>query len=73
MWKSKQITSMWNKILNPQIYEKRSKTEVLHMKLETKSEKLGFLGRIMRTHEQAHVRIIKPVYAAKIMRTWVSA
>ena len=53
--------------------KKGSKTEVLHMKSETKSEKLGFPGRIMRMHEQAYVRIIKPAYAAKIMPTWVSA
>ena len=47
---------MWNRILKPQIYEKWSKIELLHVKLEMKLEKLGFLGRIMRTHEQARVR-----------------
>ena len=62
MWKSKWITSMWNRILKPQIYEKGTKIEVLHVKSKTKSEKLGFLGRIMCTHEQAYVRIIKPTY-----------
>ena len=73
MWKSKWITSMWNKILKLQIYEKGTKIEVLHVKSKKKSEKLGFLGRIMHTHEQAFVRIIKPVYVAKIMCTWASA
>ena len=53
MWKSKRITSMGNRILKPQIYEKWSKIEVVHVKSKTKSEKLGFLGRIMGTHEQA--------------------
>ena len=36
-------------------------------------KKLGFLGKIMPTHEQACVHIIKPAYVAKIMRTWVLA
>ena len=42
------------------------------MKLETKSEKLGlgFLGRIMCTHEQACMRIIQPAHATRIMHTW---
>ena len=29
-----------------------------------------FLGRIMHTHEQACVRIIKPTYVERIMRMW---
>ena len=36
-------------------------------------KKLGFLGKIMCTHEQACMRIIKPAYVAKIMRTRVLA
>ena len=40
--------------------------------IRNKIRKLGFLGMIMRTHEQACVRIIKPTYTAKIMCTWVS-
>ena len=55
--------------------KKGSKIEVLHVKIEVKVDKikLGFLGRIMRTHEQACVRIIKPAHIAKIMCTWVLA
>ena len=34
----------------------------MHVKLETKSKKLGFLGMIMRTHEQVCMRIIKPAF-----------
>ena len=53
--------------------KKGSKIEVLHVKIEAKIDKikLGFLGRIMRTHEQACVRIIKHAHIAKIMRMWV--
>ena len=55
--------------------KKGSKIEVLHVKIEAKIDKikLGFLGRIMRTHEQACVRIIKLVCAGKIMRMQVLA
>ena len=60
---------MWNRILKPQIYEKWSKIEVLDAKLE----KIGFLGKIMCTHEQACMRIINLAYAAKIMCMWVLA
>ena len=31
--------------------------------------KLGFVDRIMRTHEQAYMHIIQPTHGAKIMRT----
>ena len=55
--------------------KKGSKIEVLHVKIEAKIDKikLGFLGRIMPTHGQACVRIIKPAHIAKIMRMWVLA
>ena len=55
IWKRKQITSMWNRILKPQIYEKWSKPKVLYVKSKTKSEKLWFPSKIMCTHEQAYI------------------
>ena len=75
MWKSNKQTSMWNRSSKPWIYEKGSKIEALHVKIETKLEKLGLglLGRIMRMHEQACMCIIKLVHVAKIMRMWVLA
>ena len=47
----------------------------IHMKTEAKQkkQKLGFLGWFMCTHEQPRMQIIKPVYAALMMRTLVSA
>ena len=33
-------------------------------------KKLGFLGKIMCTHEQACMRIIQPAHATRIMHTW---
>ena len=54
---------MWNRILKPQIYEKWSKTEVLHVELETKSEKIRIFGQdhahtwtSLRAHNQACIR-----------------
>ena len=34
------------------------------------NKRARFLGRIMRTHEQACVHVIKPTYLERIMRMW---
>ena len=61
MWKANKQqtceTKAQKKKKNTYIYIKGFKIESLHVKKETELEKLGlgFLGRIMRMHEQAYV------------------
>ena len=58
MWKAnKQQTCETKAQIYIYIYIKGFKIESLHVKKETELEKLGlgFLGRIMHTHEQAYV------------------
>ena len=65
------------KSMNIYIYlYKETKTEAYYArKQETKSTKLGlgFLGKVMCTHEKACVHIIKPTYVAKNMHIRVLA